>query len=110
MRRCDAVSQLKDLAIAVVVCNLILTIGCVRVTIWLCQWRKRLVAIDVVLKKQTQEIERLLNPAPGKIANSRQVIWQLRQIYQRQLTILERLQQIRLLLGIANTIVRIGRR
>jgi hypothetical protein len=100
------VSQFTDLEILVIACNLILAIGCAIATLWVWKWRRRLVILNLVLEHQIREIDRILDPAPGQIIKNRQVIAQLRQIYQRQRSNWDQLRQIALLVGVANTIAR----
>jgi hypothetical protein len=100
------VSDFTDLEIFVIVSNLSLTIGCVMVTLWICQWRRRLVTLNIVLERYIQDIERILHPGSTQIGKSRQTIGQIRRIYHDRRTNWEQLRQIALLVAAAKTIAK----
>lgn len=94
-----------DLVIAVSCCNCAIAIVILVITVWIVRLRKQIVGLGTWCDRWESDSHLLLSDAPKSIAASRIQILRLRQIYQRQLLTLDRIQSLRSYVGIARSLI-----
>jgi hypothetical protein len=88
-----------DLVTFVTICNFLLSLAMIAITIATIRFRRQIVGLTNFLDRCLDEWQRLEIDSVAVTAANR--IQHLRQIYQQQLTTLDRLQQLQSLFGVA---------
>jgi hypothetical protein len=92
-----------DLTIAVILCNCLMSIGCLTIAYWLVGFRRQVVILGKWCDRWASDCDCLAD-IPGSIATSRVQLDRLHQLYEQQLATIDRLRAIALFIGIARSI------
>jgi hypothetical protein len=92
-----------DLTIAVILCNCMMSIGCLALAYWFLGFRRQVVALGNWCERWASDCDCLAD-IPESIATSRAQLDRLQQLYLQQLATLDRLRAIGLFIGITRSI------
>jgi hypothetical protein len=99
-----------DLIIVIVCCNCVIAIVVMAIALWTIRFRRQVVAIAECCDLWEGDCTRLLSQSPASLVTSRTQILDLRQIYQQQLSTLDRLQALMSLFWFARSLLNRRRR
>jgi hypothetical protein len=99
-----------NLVTAVICCNCMISALTIAIACQVMSLRQQVMAFAAWCDRWDDDCDRFLSDAPAAINDSRLRFDQLRQLYRQQLQLIDRVQSLRLLFGVARSVVANRRR